>query len=683
MKKNYFGKLLAIAMVFAGFSLTSCDENDNAIIDGKVWVKPEVQLVDGGAIIQGSSTKDINAMLGRVRQEIIQAANNGEKFTIDIQTSVLNSTADDNTLNIAAVTGGDLVLNLPGNIVTDVPLIIQKQGVADDAPSAPSDNNVEINIPSGASNIDLGINMPTSTVTLTGGTIDNLTAVTAFNTLVIESGVSINWLKIKDGRALVKDGGKVNGYLFDGDEQNENGTDVEVNDDGVSPFWGKFYPAVYFMEGETQKAYYTQNIKIVKGKAKFARVGIQNAFAKEQLESLIIDDGAAASISLWDSYDSDKGEWIDAKGVKLVEGLGNRTAKVYSDSRSKTTIGSDIYYGTYFNLQNVNELKNVSVDVTVLYDQWEWDGSENVSLGDLTCTYGQIGLSPSSTDCDFNSPESIYGSINDDVMSKVTNCNLTCPTKSVTEGYYTNPYISTINANNSKLTAQDIRTIDGNSEGNTFKSRYVAFETYYNSGNSATVKNCKFESTEKEDNATIYLPYQTEKRSSFDFIFDTCAFGKGFMFRTDFAGNKPWLDKDGKKVTKGYYWYELEEDGTTIKRDDNGSAIEKQSPDEKDIPEANKANGETWYGNGYWIRENSNGLALQTYYKDYKANIKFNSTTIDGKTITKDTDFISNVDTGYDEKGNPGTTTYFVLDGTSYEALYNANTDKWKLVAVE
>jgi hypothetical protein len=273
-------------------------------------------------------------------------------------------------------------------------------------------------------------------------------------------------------------------------------------------------------------------------------------------------------------------------------------------------------------------------------------------------------------------------------MSKVTNCSLTCPTEPVVFdfGTYTNtnnPSISSINAKNSKLTAQHINTIDGNSEGNTFKSSYVEFATYYNSGNSATVKNCKFESTEKEDRATIYLPYQTEKRSSFDFIFDTCAFGKGFMFRTDLAGNKPWLDKDGKKVTKGYYWYELEEDGTTIKRDDNGSAIEKQSPDEKDIPEANKANGETWYGNGYWIRENSNGLTLQAYYKEYKANIKFNSTTIDGKAITKDTDFISNVDTGYDEKGNPATTTYFVLDGTSYEALYNANTDKWKLVAVE
>ena len=42
MKKTIFGKFLAIAMLFAGFSLTSCDEKDNAIIDGKVYVKPEV-----------------------------------------------------------------------------------------------------------------------------------------------------------------------------------------------------------------------------------------------------------------------------------------------------------------------------------------------------------------------------------------------------------------------------------------------------------------------------------------------------------------------------------------------------------------------------------------------------------------------------------------------------------------
>ena len=144
MKKTIFGKFLAIAMIFAGFSLTSCDEKDNAIINGQVWVKPEIQLVDGGAIITGSSTADINRMLGRIRQDIIQAAQNGKTFTIDIQTSVLNCTTGDNTLNIATVTGGDVVLNLPSNIVAEVPLIIQKQGVADDATAGPSDNKVEL-----------------------------------------------------------------------------------------------------------------------------------------------------------------------------------------------------------------------------------------------------------------------------------------------------------------------------------------------------------------------------------------------------------------------------------------------------------------------------------------------------------------------------------------------------------
>jgi len=686
MKKNYFGKLLAIAMVFAGFSLTSCDENDNAIIDGKVWVKPEVKLVDGGAIITGSSTADISRMLGRVREEIMEAAQNGEKFTIDIQTPVLNSTAGDNTLIITAAQGGDVVLNLPSNVVTEVPLMIQAMGVADDTPAGPSTNDIEINIPSSSSNIDLEINMPTTTVTLNGGNIDDLVATTAWNTLVIEDGVTVNWLKMKDGRALVKDGGKVLGYLRDGDEAPNNGTDAWAGKDGFEPTF-TYGPSVYYIEGELEKTYYTQNLKIVKGKAAYARVIVSNAQAENAIESIIIADGAAAAIGIYNGYwDSEKATSVDApaKGVKLIEGLGNKTATIYSNSVYWSTTSEGKIYGSGINLSKVKEVKNVVVDGTFIPDAWVWDDdkAENVPLGDIEAKFGDIELGPNSTDCDFNSPERIYGSINDNVMSKVTNCNLTCPTKSVTEGYYTNPYISTINANNSKLTAQDIRTIDGNSEGNTFKSNYVAFETYYNSGNSATVKNCKFEGTEKEDRATIYLPYQTEKRSSFDFIFDTCAFGKGFMFRTDFAGNKPWLDKDGKKVTKGYYWYELEEDGTTIKRDERGSYIQHQSADEKDIPEANKANGEG-YSNGYWINEDSDGLRLRAYYKEYKANIKFNSTTIDGKAITKDTDFISNVDTGYDEKGNPATTTYFVLDGTSYEALYNANTDKWKLVAVE
>ena len=695
MKKNYFGKLVAIAMIFAGFTLTGCNENDNPS-SVKQWIKPEVQLVDGGAIITGSSTADINRMLGRVKQEIYNAAQSGDQFTIDIQTPVLNSVEGDNTLNIATLTGGDLVLNLPSNIVTDVPLIIQTTGVADDAPAAASDNQVEINFPSGGSNIDLAINMPTTTVTLKGGNIDDLVATTAFNTLVIEDGVTINWLKMKDGRALVKDGGKVLGYLRDGDEEEYNNEDARAGKDGFEPR-GTFYgPDVYYIKDEAEERYFTQNLKIVKGKAAKAIVGIQNAEAKDALESIIIADGAAAAIGIHDNYwDSEKATWVDApaKGVKLIEGLGNKTAKIYPSDIDPNWQDEDKnpVNQSNMNFNHVKELKNVVADATIYPEYYDVTTDE---YEDYTCEIGNINSIPNSTDCDFISPSVIYGNVENGVMPTLTNCTLTCSPGSGSYyntqwgyyGWYSSEIVN-INVINSKLTADGIYAMSPNCEGSTFKGNDISFTNYFVSGNTATVKNCKFETSEKNANASITFPYQTKDRSSFNFGFDTCEFGKGFKFFTDYEGEEPWLDKDGKPVTKGYYWYELEEDGTTIKRDERGNAIRHQSADEKDIPEANKANyegGSTWWGsNGYWIDENPNGLKLPTYYKDYKGYLTLKSSTLDGKAITSKTDMIAGVNQGKDEKGEQATRTYYIIDGTTYEALYNANDDKWILVAVE
>ena len=140
------------------------------------------------------------------------------------------------------------------------------------------------------------------------------------------------------------------------------------------------------------------------------------------------------------------------------------------------------------------------------------------------------------------------------------------------------------------------------------------------------------------------------------------------------------FDKDGKQIPKGYYWYELEDDGVTIKTDDEGYYLpEKRSADEKDIPAANKANGEE-SNNGYRVVNNPTEAA---YYNDYEADITFNSSKIDGKVITKDTNFISDVGYGRNEKGEIATTTRFVLDGKSYKAVKDSDTQKWMLVAVE
>ena len=687
MKKTIFGKLVAIAMIFAGFSLTSCDEKDNAIINGQVWVKPEIQLVDGGAIITGSSTADINRMLGRIRQDIIQAAQNGKTFTIDIQTSVLNSTTGDNTLNIATVTGGDVVLNLPSNIVAEAPLIIQKQGVADDATAGPSDNKVEINFPATASNLDLGINMPNSTVTLKGGTFNNVAATTAWNTLVIEKGVTVNWLRMLGGRAEVKDGGKVLGYLRDGSEREENNFDAYIGAGGVEPLY-TYGPDVYYVKDKSEEPYFTQNLKIVKGKAAKAIIVIGNAGAEDALESITIDDGAAVSLSYNYGYWDDKNnKWVDGdpKGVKLIKGLGNKTAKIYpNDYWTNTWYISDkkeLIKSANIYLRFVNEISNVTADATVIPDCYKWDNDQlkYISEGDIEIDEGYINLSPKSTDCDFTSSESISGLVINNEMSKVTNCNLTVQKKKD----FLSEQIRTINAVNSKLTAEGIYEMAPNCEGSTFKGSYIGFTNYYVSGNTATVKNCKFEASDKEDQARVSFPYQTKDRSSFNFGFDTCTFGKGFKFYTVYEGEEPWLDKDGKPVTKGYFWYELEEDGVTIKHDENWNYFEHQSASEADIPAANKANGENWYSNGYWIREDQNGLRLPTFYKDYKGYLTLKNSTLDGKAITSKTDMIGSVGYGRNEKGEQATKTYYVIDGTTYEALYSYNDKKFILVETE
>lgn len=686
MKKNYFGMIVAAAMMFAGFSLTSCSENDVAIIDGEVWVKPEVQLTDDGAIVKGSSPSDISRMISRVKNEISAAADAGKSFKISVDASVINSTSSDNTISIPTVTNSDIVLSFSNPIQTEVPLTLKTKGAGDDATAQASTNKLEIDIPSGSSKMDMELIFPSSTVTLKGGAINKLTALTAYNTLIIEKGVTIEWLKMKkNSRAEVKDGGKVNGYLRDGDSAPYNNWDAYVNNDGVEPMWGKYGPDVFYMKDDAEEPYYAKNLKIDKGeKSKVAKVAFNNGKADEAVD-MIITDGAAASVECWTQWDSETDTNYPSK-VNSIQGEGNKTATLYAGDIWQSQYNDEKFYAGGIYIGDVKKISNVIVDLTTHPEYGSWETGEWTTK-EIKIKNGSISLPRESTDCDFNSPMDIYGNIKDGIYSKVTNCNLTCPTEQVELGgsNYT-PYLSGISAVNSKIAARNISGIYGNSEGNSFKSIYVGFDNYFISGNDATVKNCKFEIAGDDPRAEISIPYQTKDRSSFEFIFDNCAFGKGFMFNTYFSGNKPWIDKDGKKVTKAYGWHELEEDGYTPKYDANYNYITKRSTSEDDVPEANKANGKnygTWSWNGYWEESNENGVTTDAYYDDYRADITFNSTTIDGKAITKDTEFISNVSSGYNEKGEIATTTRFILDGVSYKAVKDSDTQKWILIAVD
>ena len=629
MKKTIFGKFLAIAMLFAGFSLTSCDEKDNAIIDGKVYVKPEMQLVDGGVVIKATTISDINRMLARIRKEMYQATLDGESFTIDIQSAELNSTVGDNTLNIDTSKDGDIIINLPSNIITEAPLIIEKLGVADDATAGPSDNKVEINFPSNSSNLDLGINLPTSTVTLKGGTFNNVAATTAWNTLIIEKGVTVNWLKINDGNAVVKDGGKVLGALMD------NNFDVQKEGIRIDKLWKNEVPTT----ATDEDYFYVNKAKILKredGDRVYINVWQYSEDPKNEVE-IVIADGARAETHVYASTANYRPavNIIGEGDAKLIgRGYKNEEGKIYPNNWD-------------FALSGIKTMTGVTADAThCLVFNDETKEYEELEVDEEYNTY--LYAPQNSKDCKF------YATLSISADGMLNNCS---------------------------LAAERITDINPNSENSIFKGTSISFTNRYVSGNSATVKNCKFETSEKEANASIAFPYQTKDRSSFNFGFDTCEFGKGFRFYTRYEGSKPWLDKDGKPVTKAYYWYELDEDGS-IKE-----YTYQRSTSLDDVPAKNKENYEAgstdWGSNGYWIWEDPNGLTEDAYYKDYKGYLTLTNSTLDGKAITSKTDMIGAVNQGRDEKGEQATKTYYVIDGTTYEALYSYNDKKFILVEAE
>ncbi len=342
MKKNYFGKLLAIAMIFAGFSLTSCDENDNAIIDGEVWVKPEIQLVDGGAVVTASTIEDLNRMLGRLKDDIKESVTAGETFTITVETPALDATLTEHTFTIPTLPGSDIVINFTSPISTDAPLQIQSMGVKDDDNPGASTSDLEINFAPGTSGIDLNLNMPYTTVTLNNVTINELIASTAVSTLIIKDGVTVEWLIMKGNcRALVMKGGKVNGFLRD--------DYAEIHNEGISPrAFAKMveevptpdgYDVAYYeedVEPAELDPYYVQKLKVIKNEEEeYTIIGAANFDVEERTDvDIIVADGAIAHISnYWQGYiASVTGEGdAEVKGdLNIVKQLKDITSTAYN-----------------------------------------------------------------------------------------------------------------------------------------------------------------------------------------------------------------------------------------------------------------------------------------------------------------------------------------------------------------
>jgi hypothetical protein len=303
-----------------------------------------------------------------------------------------------------------------------------------------------------------------------------------------------------------------------------------------------------------------------------------------------------------------------------ITGEGNATMMPWG---ADWGAGFSYWVQNRLNLDCVNNLANVTIDYSKAID-FNYGAYDKFVEVDEDGMYGNptvISLPLNSENCTFITKNQINGCVKDGVMSKVTSCTLTTPYKSNGGG----GSISHVEAVNSKLTGTYMNYISGNSENSTFTCNMIDFNNDRYSGNTATVKNCKFESsTENSSPVRVGVPFQTESRSSFSMNFENCSFPKSFMFRTWVDANKPVYDDKG------------EETGTE-----------------------------------------------PAYYKGYQINMVFAGSTIDGKAITKDNFVIGIISDGYDENNEVATTSRIIIDDVSYKAVKDPDTQKWSLTAAE
>ena len=398
MKKNYFGMIMtAIVMMFAGWSLTSCSEKDVAIVDGEVWVKPDYQLTDDGAIVKGSSPADISRMMSRIKTEISDAAKAGKAFKISVDAAI-NSTSSDNEISIPTPPDADIELSFTNPIQTEVPLILKSKGVGDDAVAQASTNKLEIDLPSGSSDIDLELIFPTSSVTLKGNaTIDELISTTGWETLNIESGVTVNELMNKGGYVVLKDGTKINSIIVEDQ-------DLYVYEKGIR-IPNAYNDSIRKTTDYTENDYvYVQSARINKNEKNIPSsiyLIPSKKLSQKIIPEIILSDGVYSWVTKWGTGDPE-----EKFPIVNITGEGNATMMPRGADWGSGPI--QIWSGNRLELDCVNNLINVTVDYSKYLKMNDKGGYEINELGNdywineyYWPTFSEISLPINSENCTF------------------------------------------------------------------------------------------------------------------------------------------------------------------------------------------------------------------------------------------------------------------------------------------
>ena len=260
-------------------------------------------------------------------------AKNGEEFVLDVKSNgSLKVTETDNIILVPNVAGCNLVINFDNSLVSDGSAVTMKldskaatRAMVDES-GVVYDKNVALNLKN--TNTDLILDVPGVTVTVS----------------------TLNSIQILNGLSIVKEGASINTYVYapkSNDVALYNGAaeDVQVNwindETGEKEGWGTF-PAVRSLK---EWEYHFKNIKVIKGKADYARINAGNEAYK--LEKLTIAEGLTVVLN-YSPY------------IKEIVGEGNgailKSSDVWWEDYEKKTVATEI------NLKGVDKISNITIE---------------------------------------------------------------------------------------------------------------------------------------------------------------------------------------------------------------------------------------------------------------------------------------------------------------------------------
>ena len=355
--------VLAASMLLAvSLGMSSCSGFIDAVIgtSDQPTTQPTTQpkatvvtVTAEGAKVEASNASEVSKALGNLVDDIkAKGVGEGKEYKVEVSGVSSESTASENTIVVPKVENSNINLVFTEAVATSSAPLVVKASETTSTESKAAVNELTITVPN-AESLDLKVDMPETTVTLkssgSNSVIKSIVAKTALNTLIIESGVTVEELEVQGGRVIVKSGGKIETYVYPASEGF-----IRISSDGVIPYriagidqsgnedWDN---PVWQIADEQNNPYYIQNLKIIKGQAEYATIEHEIEVNK-LFKKLIIADGAAVNYK--------NGEDIR---IETIEGQGSAKF-LYGVSYQNYGTGEMVYTGNC-DLEYVKNLSGV------------------------------------------------------------------------------------------------------------------------------------------------------------------------------------------------------------------------------------------------------------------------------------------------------------------------------------